>query len=59
MPCSAWLARCELPEGFDPWLSRIQNDLFDLGADLAVPEEERADRASERERTGSASSPSR
>jgi cob(I)alamin adenosyltransferase len=41
----------ELPEGFDAWLGRIQNDLFDLGADLAVPEQERDDRASERERT--------
>jgi cob(I)alamin adenosyltransferase len=40
-----------LPDGFDAWLGRIQNDLFDLGADLAVPEVERADRASERERT--------
>jgi cob(I)alamin adenosyltransferase len=40
-----------LPDGFDAWLGRIQNDLFDLGADLAVPEEERADRASERQRT--------
>jgi cob(I)alamin adenosyltransferase len=40
-----------LPDGFDAWLGRIQNDLFDLGADLAVPEDERADRASERERT--------
>jgi cob(I)alamin adenosyltransferase len=39
-----------LPEGFDGWLGRIQNDLFDLGADLAVPEAVRA-RASERERT--------
>jgi cob(I)alamin adenosyltransferase len=41
----------ELPEGFDAWLGRIQNDLFDLGADLAVPEQERADRASEGERS--------
>jgi cob(I)alamin adenosyltransferase len=41
----------ELPAGFDGWLERIQNDLFDLGADLAVPEEEREDRASTRERT--------
>jgi cob(I)alamin adenosyltransferase len=41
----------ELPDGFDAWLGRIQNDLFDLGADLAVPEQERDDRASERERT--------
>jgi cob(I)alamin adenosyltransferase len=23
---------------FRPWLTRVQNDLFDLGADLAVPE---------------------
>jgi cob(I)alamin adenosyltransferase len=41
----------ELPEGFDEWLGRIQNDLFDLGADLAVPEELRLDRLSERDRT--------
>ena len=27
----------ELPEGWDDRLGRIQNDLFDLGADLAVP----------------------
>ncbi|WP_353862534.1 cob(I)yrinic acid a,c-diamide adenosyltransferase [Svornostia abyssi] len=27
-----------LPERFAPWLRRIQNDLFDLGADLSVPE---------------------
>ncbi len=41
----------ELPDGWDAWLGRIQNDLFDLGADLAVPHEEREDRASARERT--------
>jgi cob(I)alamin adenosyltransferase len=41
----------DLPDDVDGWLGRIQNDLFDLGADLAVPEQERADRASERERT--------
>jgi cob(I)alamin adenosyltransferase len=41
----------DLPDEFDGWLGRIQNDLFDLGADLAVPERERADRASGRERT--------
>ena len=40
-----------LPDGMDGWLGRIQNDLFDLGADLCVPEEERDDRQSERERT--------
>jgi cob(I)alamin adenosyltransferase len=31
------LASPELPEEFRPWLERIQNDLFDLGADLSVP----------------------
>jgi cob(I)alamin adenosyltransferase len=40
-----------LPDAVDEWLGRIQNDLFDLGADLCVPEEERADRQSSRERT--------
>ena len=31
---------CEpsLPAAYAPWLSRVQNDLFDLGADLSVPE---------------------
>jgi cob(I)alamin adenosyltransferase len=41
----------DLPDDVGGWLGRIQNDLFDLCADLAVPEEERADRASERART--------
>jgi cob(I)alamin adenosyltransferase len=41
----------ELPDGYDEWLLHIQNDLFDLGADLAVPEELRLDRISQRERT--------
>ena len=27
----------ELPEPFRPWLERIQNELFDVGADLSVP----------------------
>jgi cob(I)alamin adenosyltransferase len=27
-----------LPGGYAAWLRRIQNDLFDVGADLAVPE---------------------
>src|SRR4051812_35133884 len=27
-----------LPEAYAGWLGHIQNDLFDLGADLAVPE---------------------
>jgi cob(I)alamin adenosyltransferase len=29
-----------LPERFGPWLQRIQNDLFDVGADLSVPDSE-------------------
>jgi cob(I)alamin adenosyltransferase len=32
------LAAPELPEEFRPWLRQAQNDLFDLGADLSVPE---------------------
>jgi cob(I)alamin adenosyltransferase len=40
-----------LPDAMDEWLGRIQNDLFDLGADLCVPEDGRADRQSSRERT--------
>jgi cob(I)alamin adenosyltransferase len=31
------LATAGLPEPYAPWLRRIQNDLFDVGADLAVP----------------------
>jgi cob(I)alamin adenosyltransferase len=35
----------DLPEEFRPWLERIQNDLFDLGADLSVPlEDDRRER---------------
>ena len=26
-----------LPERFAPWLTRVQNDLFDVGADISVP----------------------
>ena len=28
---------CDLPEGWDSRLGQVQNDLFDVGADLAVP----------------------
>jgi cob(I)alamin adenosyltransferase len=28
-----------LPEGYGDWLHRIQNDLFDVGADIAAPEQ--------------------
>ena len=34
----ARLDSAALPEGLDAMLGRIQNDLFDLGADLATPE---------------------
>lgn len=27
-----------LPETYTPWLRHVQNDLFDIGADLSVPE---------------------
>ena len=49
----------ELPDGFDGWLGRIQNDLFDLGADLAVPEAERADVRPSASARACASSPRR
>jgi cob(I)alamin adenosyltransferase len=31
-----------VPADYSAWLTRIQNDLFDLGADLSVPESESA-----------------
>jgi cob(I)alamin adenosyltransferase len=31
------LAAGGLPERYDEWLRRVQNDLFDVGADLSVP----------------------
>jgi cob(I)alamin adenosyltransferase len=31
------LATAELPDRYAEWLRRVQNDLFDVGADLAVP----------------------
>ena len=33
------LATGGLPESYVGWLARIQNDLFDVGADLAAPED--------------------
>jgi cob(I)alamin adenosyltransferase len=33
-----------LPERFAGWLRRVQNDLFDLGADLSVPEGDERER---------------
>ncbi|WP_249009786.1 cob(I)yrinic acid a,c-diamide adenosyltransferase [Conexibacter sp. DBS9H8] len=38
------LAAGALPEGFRGWLERIQNDLFDVGADLAAPEDAERER---------------
>jgi cob(I)alamin adenosyltransferase len=29
----------DVPDSFRPWLERVQNDLFDVGADLSVPVE--------------------
>ena len=34
----------ELPDEFRPWLESIQNDLFDLGADLSVPADDERER---------------
>jgi cob(I)alamin adenosyltransferase len=31
------LAQGGLPEGYAAWLTRVQNDLFDVGADISVP----------------------
>jgi cob(I)alamin adenosyltransferase len=31
------LASSDLPAEFRPWLEQVQNDLFDVGADLSVP----------------------
>jgi cob(I)alamin adenosyltransferase len=33
------LALAGLPEGYAQWLQRIQNDLFDVGADIAAPDD--------------------
>jgi cob(I)alamin adenosyltransferase len=33
-----------LPDGYAEWLSRIQNDLFDVGADIAAPEDQESTR---------------
>jgi cob(I)alamin adenosyltransferase len=38
------LAAGGLPAGWDAWLSRIQNDLFDCGADVSVPLTDERDR---------------
>jgi cob(I)alamin adenosyltransferase len=38
------LASPDLPDEFRPWLEQIQNELFDLGADLSVPLEDERER---------------
>jgi cob(I)alamin adenosyltransferase len=38
------LAQGGLPDGYDAWLRRIQNDLFDVGADISVPESDERER---------------
>jgi cob(I)alamin adenosyltransferase len=38
------LASPELPDEFRPWLEQVQNDLFDVGADLCVPLEDKRER---------------
>src|SRR4030088_467051 len=38
------LATAGLPSGYAGWLATVQNDLFDVGADLAVPATDGRDR---------------
>jgi cob(I)alamin adenosyltransferase len=38
------LTLSELPEDYRGWLERIQNDLFDVGADIAAPEDPERER---------------
>jgi cob(I)alamin adenosyltransferase len=38
------LASPELSDEFRPWLEQVQNDLFDVGADLSVPLEDERER---------------
>jgi cob(I)alamin adenosyltransferase len=39
-----WALAADLPAEFRPWLEQIQNDLFDVGADLSVPLDDRRER---------------
>ena len=34
----------DLPEAYREWLTRVQNDLFDVGADIAAPEDPQSTR---------------
>jgi cob(I)alamin adenosyltransferase len=38
------LALGGLPDGYTAWLRRIQNDLFDVGADISVPQDDDRER---------------
>jgi cob(I)alamin adenosyltransferase len=38
------LAVAEMPSEYADWLRRIQNDLFDVGADIAAPEDSNRER---------------
>ena len=42
------LAAGDLPAEFRPWLGQVQNDLFDVGADLSVPLADERERPRER-----------
>jgi cob(I)alamin adenosyltransferase len=33
------LTLSDLPSAYGPWLERVQNDLFDVGADIAAPDD--------------------
>src|SRR5437764_13871384 len=38
------LSVAELPDAYKPWLTRVQNDLFDVGADIAAPHDPERER---------------
>ena len=38
------LTVADLPSGYADWLGRIQNDLFDVGADISAPEDPERER---------------
>jgi cob(I)alamin adenosyltransferase len=38
------LTFADLPPTFRPWLQRVQNDLFDVGADISAPEDPERER---------------
>ncbi len=38
------LAEAGLPDAYREWLQRVQNDLFDVGADIAAPEDPQRER---------------